>query len=87
MLGPFPPLTLRPMSGMYLMVVSDKPITTRLSKSIDIRYHFIRDWVKKQVFTLFYRETSKNEADLLTKALPKPLHDVHTGFILGSTRG
>ena len=65
--------------------LGDKAITTRLSKSIDIRYHFIRDWIKRKVISLFYRETKENEADILTKAVERILLQKHARFILGGS--
>ncbi|KAH0816603.1 hypothetical protein GEV33_006188 [Tenebrio molitor] len=45
------------------------------SKHIDVRYHFIRDAVKKHPIKILYLPTEKMIADVLTKALPKENHD------------
>jgi hypothetical protein len=45
------------------------------SKHIDVRYHFIRDAVKKHPIKILYLPTEKMIADVLTKALPKKNHD------------
>jgi hypothetical protein len=45
------------------------------SKHIDLRYHFIRDAVKKHPIKILYLPTEKMIADVLTKALPKENHD------------
>ena len=42
------------------------------TKHIDIRHHFIREKVVDGSIKIKYIETSKNEADLLTKGLPRP---------------
>jgi hypothetical protein len=41
------------------------------SKHIDVRYHFIKDWVKKDKIKLNWIPTDKQLADIMTKALPK----------------
>jgi hypothetical protein len=43
------------------------------SKHIDLRYHFIRHHINKKVFTLHWIPSYKNTADVLTKALPRPV--------------
>jgi hypothetical protein len=45
------------------------------SKHIDVRYHFIRDAVKKHPIKILYLPTEKMIADVLTKALPKENHN------------
>jgi hypothetical protein len=42
------------------------------TKHIDIRYHFIRDIVAKQLITINYVNTNDNPADMLTKSLVRP---------------
>ena len=41
------------------------------SKHIEIRYHFIRDWVQRGAVRLAYVSTDDQVADILTKSLPK----------------
>jgi hypothetical protein len=41
------------------------------SKHIEIRYHFIRDWVQRGAVRLAYVSTDDEVADILTKSLPK----------------
>lgn len=43
------------------------------SKHIDIRYHFIKDWVKRDTIKLNWIPTDQQLADMMTKALPKVL--------------
>lgn len=45
------------------------------TRYIDIRYHFIRDYVEDKTIKLHYCETKRMLADILTKAIPKPQHD------------
>ena len=44
------------------------------SKHIEIRYHFIRDWVQWGAVQLAYISTDDQIADILTKSLPKGKH-------------
>jgi hypothetical protein len=44
------------------------------SKHIDIRYHFVRDEIKKGRIIVNWIETSKQLADILTKALGRHIH-------------
>ena len=44
------------------------------SKHIDIRYHFIRDVLKKEIFELKYLKTDEMIADIMTKPLPYKKH-------------
>jgi hypothetical protein len=41
------------------------------SKHIEIRYHFIRDWVQRGAVQLQYIPTDEQVADIFTKALPR----------------
>ncbi|GJV72599.1 hypothetical protein Tco_1492594 [Tanacetum coccineum] len=45
------------------------------SKHIDIRYHFIREQVKKGVVELYFVTTDCQLADIFTKALPRELFE------------
>lgn len=47
------------------------------SKHIDVRYHFIREHVERGTFLLTWVPSHKNTADILTKALPRPLFEKH----------
>lgn len=47
------------------------------SKHIDVRYHYIRDMVEKGKVKIHYIQTKQQTADVLTKGLSPPLHQVH----------
>lgn len=42
---------------------------TRYSKHIDIKFHFVKDIVNKNIVKVKYVSTTENNADILTKAL------------------
>ena len=51
------------------------------SKYIEIRYHFIKDWVQRGAVRLAYMSDDQ-VADILTKSLPKGKH-VHFRGMMG----
>jgi hypothetical protein len=56
-------------------------------KHIDIRHHFIRDYLHRGDFTLEYIPTSEQLADLLTKSLGRSLFERLRSRILGPASG
>jgi hypothetical protein len=52
------------------------PIHHSRSKHIDIQHHFIREKVEVEVIEMKYISTERMVADVLTKALAKPRHEV-----------
>ncbi len=54
------------------------------SKTIDMRFHWIRDRVRQNQFYLVYIPTKENIADYMTKNLPKELlpRQIHLLFYL-----
>ena len=43
------------------------------TKHIDVRYHFVRERIQQRNVRMDYIPTSKNVADIFTKALPREL--------------
>jgi hypothetical protein len=54
--------------------LSENPVFHDKSKHIEIRYHFIKDWVQRGAVQLQYISTNEQVADILTKALPRGKH-------------
>ena len=50
--------------------LAKNPVHHQRSKHIDIKYHFIREKVKDEVFELVYHPSQEMIADVLTKSLP-----------------
>ena len=53
------------------IALSENPINHQRTKHIDIRYHFIRDYIKQNNCSLYHINSSDNLADALTKPLGK----------------
>jgi hypothetical protein len=51
------------------------------SKHIDIRYHFIREYVDKGIFLLKWLPLHRNIADIFTKPLARPLFLKHVSSL------
>ena len=54
------------------IAIANDYMSQKRTRYIDIRYHFIRDYVQDGTIKLVYCETIKMLADILTKAIPRP---------------
>jgi hypothetical protein len=54
--------------------LSENPLFHDRSKQIEIRYHFIQDWVQRGAIQLEYIPTDEQIANILTKSLPRGRH-------------
>nr|GFC79090.1 retrovirus-related Pol polyprotein from transposon TNT 1-94 [Tanacetum cinerariifolium] len=52
------------------IAISCNPVQHSRTKHIDVRYHFIKEKIKKGIVELFFVGTKYQLADLFTKALP-----------------
>ena len=59
------------------LALARNPVHHRLSKHFDVKYHFIREQLKKGTFDLVYCPSHKNVADIMTKPLPKQVFEKH----------
>ena len=50
--------------------IAHEPVVQRRSKHIDIRFHYIREFVEEAQAKILYVPTEEMVADTLTKALP-----------------
>ncbi|GKA70113.1 hypothetical protein Tco_0776177 [Tanacetum coccineum] len=53
------------------IAISCNPVQHSRTKHIDVRYHFIKEQVKKGIVELFFVRTEYQLADMFTKALPE----------------
>jgi hypothetical protein len=54
--------------------LSENPLFHDRSKHIEIRYHFIHDWVQRGAVHLEYISNDEQIVDILTKSLPRGKH-------------
>ena len=54
--------------------LANSTVKAKKSKSIDLRFHWIRDRVQQKQFNVFWREGTTNLADFFTKPLPVHEH-------------
>lgn len=50
--------------------IAENNINNKMTKHIDVRYHFVRYYITKKLIELFHVPTAENVADIFTKALP-----------------
>jgi cellulose biosynthesis protein BcsQ len=78
-------LTLKPHKPLLIyidstgsMSLAHNPRHHDRTKHIDVRHHFIREATENGHVELQHVSSEKNTADVLTKPLPQPLHELHT---------
>ena len=58
-----------PRGGEGAGYIAENDINNKLTKHIDIRYHFTRQHIREKTIELFYVPSADNVADICTKAL------------------
>lgn len=64
--------------------LAENPLSSCRSKHIDVRHHFLRNLTAEGVLNIKHVSSEEQHADILTKALPRDLFEVHRDFVLGS---
>jgi len=49
--------------------IAENNINNKMTKHIDVRYHFVRYYICNKLIELFYVPTAENVSDIFTKAL------------------
>jgi hypothetical protein len=62
------------------VALANRTITPRLSKSIDMRFHWLQDRIQQQQFRVEHVAGKDNISDFFTKALPRAKHDQFAPF-------
>ena len=62
-------------------IATDK-VTPKRTKSIDIQFHWIRDRVRQNFYSVIWRKGSDNIADCFTKPLPVATHRLHMPLLV-----
>ena len=66
------------------IALAENPLSSCRSKHIDVRHHFLRNLTEEGVIEITHVPSEEQHADILTKALPRDLFEVHRDFALGS---
>ena len=66
------------------IALAENPLSSCRSKHIDVRHHFLRNLTEEGVIEITYVPSEEQHEDILTKALPRDLFEVHRDFALGS---
>ena len=74
---PQPP-TIGVVDNIFAVGLTNDTIKAKRSKSIDLRFHWIRDRVRQGQFNIIWRKGEENIADFFTK--PQPVH-MHQKFM------
>jgi len=61
--------------------LAKNPVNHERSKHIDVRFHFIREQVKKESVKLVHVASQDQVVDIFTKPLPKELFDKYKKMI------
>ena len=64
------------------MFMSNNTSISERTKHVDVRYHFIREFVEDGFIKIMFVKTKQNTADVFTKNLPKELFDQHVSELL-----
>lgn len=65
------------------IALAQNPLGSANSKHIDVRHHFLREKVEQAEIELQHVASDLQHADILTKALPRGIFEVHRDFLLG----
>ena len=68
------------------IALAENPLSSSRSKHIDVRHHFLRNLTEEGVIKITHVPSEKQHADILTKALPRSIFEVHRDFALGSRK-
>ena len=65
------------------LALAKNPVQHQRSKHIDIRYHFVKAEIQKQLLNLVYVASKDNLADMFTKPIPGPRMKTFVPLVLG----
>ena len=63
--------------------IADNPISQRRTRHVDIRYHFVRDYIEDGTISVRYCPTADMLDDIITKAMYRPMFQGLRNKIIG----
>jgi len=66
------------------ILMAENLTTSQCTKHVDIRYHFVREFVEDRFIRIIFVRTTENTADIFTKNVSGPLHEKHSGEFIGT---
>ena len=63
--------------------IADNPISQRRTRHIDIRYHFVRDYIEDGTIQVKYCPSAQMLADIMTKIMHRPIFQRLRSKIIG----
>ena len=66
------------------IAIANSDVSSKRTKHIDIRYHYVREKIQSEEIKIKYRETTKMAADCLTKAVGSQVLDRNRVKIFGT---
>ena len=58
--------------------------STNRTRHVDMRYHFVREYVEEGIIKILFVSTDKNLADMFTKNATKKVYDLHANELVTS---
>lgn len=63
--------------------MAENVTTSARTRHVDVRYHFVREFVEEGFIKIIFVRTTENTADIFTKNVTGDLNEKHTGSFLG----
>ena len=80
------PIVVRADNVGAMFMAKNTSISDR-TKHVDIRYHFIREFIDQEFIKIVFVSTKENVADIFTKNLPKELFERHSNNMIEEKKG
>ena len=79
------PIAIR-VDNIGAIFMSGNVVVSQRTKHIDVRYHFVREFVYDGFIKVIFVRTTENDADLFNKNLPGALHEKHARKMMSIKR-
>ena len=60
------------------MYLGNKSKLSQRTKYIDVKHHFVREYIKKGLIKIVFVKSEENDADIWTKNVKQETYDKHT---------